>query len=121
MTRKLWSVVAVLALALAVPVAGPARTTPRDDVESLEAGEAPAEATVATLDGIAGPSALLATLAACTPGARTLAQPGSRVYPERATAATRASTPTSTSVYDAPANLFLPGTHVDLSSARRSA
>ena len=32
----------------------------------------------------------------------------------RATPATPACTPTSTSIYDAPSNLFLPGTHVDL-------
>ncbi len=114
MTRKLWSVVAVLALALAVPVAGPARTTPRDDVESLEAAEAPAEATVATLDGIAGPSALLATLAACSPGSRTLALPGSRVYPDQGNGGYTSVHSDVYLAYDTTANLFLPGTHVDL-------
>ena len=51
---------------------------------------------------------------ACTSGGRTLAKPGERVYPETGNTG---YTSVHTDVYinyDAPTNLFLPGTHVDL-------
>jgi hypothetical protein len=54
----------------------------------------------------------------CTSGARSLSAPGSRLYPEVGNGGYVSVHSDVYNVYDAPANLFLPGTHVDL--AQRS-
>jgi hypothetical protein len=51
---------------------------------------------------------------ACSAGGRTLAQPGSRLYPETGNTGYSSLHTDISLVYDAPSNLFLPGTHVDL-------
>ena len=51
---------------------------------------------------------------ACSAGGRTLAQPGSRLYPETGNTGYTSVHTDVNLVYDAPSNLFLPGTHVDL-------
>ncbi len=51
---------------------------------------------------------------ACSPGARTLAQPGSRLYPETGNSGYTSTHSDVYLNYDAQTNLFLPGTHVDL-------
>src|ERR1700754_855229 len=61
-----------------------------------------------------GARAKVSQAAECSSGARTLSKPGMRVYPETGNGG---YTSTHTDVflnYDAPSNLFLPGTHVDL-------
>jgi len=50
----------------------------------------------------------------CTPGARTLVKPGDRVYPEAGNGGYKSVHTDVFTVYDAVTNLFLPGTHVDL-------
>jgi hypothetical protein len=50
----------------------------------------------------------------CSSGARTLAKPGSRLYPETGNGGYTSIHTDINLVYDAPTNLFLPGTHVDL-------
>jgi hypothetical protein len=51
---------------------------------------------------------------ACGSGGRTLAKPGSRLYPETGNTGYSSIHTDVNLVYDAPTNLFLPGTHVDL-------
>lgn len=51
---------------------------------------------------------------ACSAGGRTLAKPGSRLYPETGNTGYSSLHTDINLVYDAPSNLFLPGTHVDL-------
>ena len=51
---------------------------------------------------------------ACSAGGRTLAKPGSRLYPETGNTGYTSVHTDVNLVYDAPSNLFLPGTHVDL-------
>src|SRR4051812_35571485 len=50
----------------------------------------------------------------CSPGARTLSKPGTRVYPETGNGGYRSVHTDVVIRYDAPNNQFLPGTHVDL-------
>ncbi len=50
----------------------------------------------------------------CSAGGRTLAKPGSRLYPETGNTGYNSIHTDVNLVYDAPSNLFLPGTHVDL-------
>src|SRR3954451_1963909 len=50
----------------------------------------------------------------CTPGARTLVKPGDRVYPEAGNGGYKSVHTDVFTVYNADTNLFLPGTHVDL-------
>ena len=50
----------------------------------------------------------------CSPGGRTLSQPGMRVYPETGNTGYTSVHTDVNLVYDAPSNMFLPGTHVDL-------
>jgi hypothetical protein len=51
---------------------------------------------------------------ACTPGARTLSQPGNRVWPELGNGGYKSLHTDVFTIYDAPTDKFLPGTHVDL-------
>ncbi|WP_156028285.1 gluzincin family metallopeptidase [Candidatus Solirubrobacter pratensis] len=51
---------------------------------------------------------------ACGSGAHSLSAPGSRLYPEMGNGGYLSLHSDVYNVYDAPANLFLPGTHVDL-------
>jgi len=51
---------------------------------------------------------------ACSPGAHTLAAPGSRLYPETGNGGYRSLHTNVGLVYDAERNLFLPGNHVEL-------
>jgi hypothetical protein len=51
---------------------------------------------------------------ACSAGGRTLAKPGSRLYPETGNTGYSSVHTDINLIYDAPTNLFLPGTHVDL-------
>ena len=51
---------------------------------------------------------------ACTPGARTLSEPGNRVWPELGNGGYKSLHTDVFTVYDAPTNKFLPGNHVDL-------
>ena len=51
---------------------------------------------------------------ACSPGARTLSEPGNRVWPELGNGGYRSLHTDVFTVYDAPTNKFLAGTHVDL-------
>jgi hypothetical protein len=50
----------------------------------------------------------------CTSGARTLSKPGMRVYPEMGNGGYQSLHTDVYTVYDAPANLFLPGNRVEL-------
>ena len=50
----------------------------------------------------------------CSSGARTLSKPGTRVYPETGNGGYLSLHTDVYNVYDAVANLFLPGNHVDL-------
>ena len=54
----------------------------------------------------------------CSAGGRTLAKPGSRLYPETGNTGYSSVHTDVNLIYDAPTNLFLPGTHVDLAAAR---
>ena len=51
---------------------------------------------------------------ACSPGARTLSEPGNRVWPELGNGGYKSLHTDVFTVYDAPTNKFLAGTHVDL-------
>ena len=62
----------------------------------------------------AAPKARVAQAAACTSGAHTLSKAGQRVYPETGNGGYTSTHTDVNLVYDAPTNLFLPGTHVDL-------
>ena len=50
----------------------------------------------------------------CSAGGRTLAKPGSRLYPETGNTGYSSLHTDINLIYDAPTNLFLPGTNVDL-------
>jgi hypothetical protein len=52
--------------------------------------------------------------AACGPGARTLSEPGNRVWPELGNGGYKSLHTDVFTVYDADTNLFLPGNHVEL-------
>jgi len=56
----------------------------------------------------------LAALASCSSGARTLSVPGSRVYADQGNGGYTGVHTNLHVDYDALANLFLPGTHADL-------
>ncbi len=84
-------------------------------------GCATAERQVKALGGVpvrgsAARAALARTSAAdtCTSGAHTLSKPGMRVYPEMGNGGYASLHTDVYNVYDAVANLFLPGNHVDL-------
>jgi Peptidase family M1 domain len=81
--------------------------TARDDV--LIKGGTPGR-------GVQGASTLAraAQAPACSAGGRTLAQPASKLYPETGNTGYSSVHTDVNLVYDAPSNLFLPGTHVDL-------
>jgi Peptidase family M1 domain len=51
---------------------------------------------------------------ACSPGARTLSEPGNRVWPELGNGGYKSIHTDVFTVYDADTNLFLPGNHVEL-------
>jgi hypothetical protein len=51
---------------------------------------------------------------ACGPGARTLSEPGNRVWPELGNGGYKSLHTDIYTVYDAPTNKFLPGNHVEL-------
>ncbi len=55
-----------------------------------------------------------AQAAQCTPGPRTLSSPGNKVWPELGNSGYQSIHSDVFTVYDAPTDKFLPGTHVDL-------
>jgi hypothetical protein len=99
-------------LALAV-AAGALATTPRD--EGVADGTAAPDVAVVA----AGPSLARALRAdgpstGCSSGAHTLSQLGARLYPEQGNGGYTSVHTDVTLLYDAPTNVFLPGTKVDL-------
>ena len=82
--------------------------TARDDV--LIKGGIP----VRGVQAAGKPAAKAAQAPACSAGGRTLVHPGSRLYPETGNTGYTSIHSDVNLVYDAPSNLFLPGTHVDL-------
>jgi hypothetical protein len=81
--------------------------TARDDV--LIKGGTPVRGTQ-----VASALATASQAPACSAGGRTLAKPGSRLYPETGNTGYSSLHTDINLIYDAPTNLFLPGTHVDL-------
>ena len=96
----------VAAVVAGVLAGGAAARPPVDDPSASATPAGPQGAFVAARAFPLGP---LDALAGCSSGARTLSQPGDHVYPGQGNGGYRACTPTSTSVYDAPSNRFLPG------------
>jgi hypothetical protein len=88
--------------------------TAHEDV--LIDGGIPVRGTAATT---ALAKAAQAAPAPCSSGAHTLSAPGSKVYPETGNGGYMSLHTDVYNVYDAVANLFLPGNHVDLSQRSR--
>jgi hypothetical protein len=84
--------------------------TAQDDV--LIKGGTPVRGTLAA--AAVAKAAQAAPAETCSAGGRTLSAPGSRVYPETGNTGYSSVHTDVYTVYDAPSNLFLPGTHVDL-------
>jgi hypothetical protein len=98
--RRLQTIVAAAAVALALPVVG-STTTARNEDE----GRAPAEASIFAVPGT---PASLQGLAPCTSGAHTLAHFGARVYPEMGNGGYVSVHTDVHLAYDAATNTFLP-------------
>jgi len=104
--RRLWITVAAAGIVLALPIAGSA-TTARNDDES----EGP---DVVSVFSTPGTPTTLQALAPCTSGAHSLSHFGGRVYPEMGDGGYVSVHSDVHIFYDAPTNLFLPGTNVVL-------
>ena len=64
--------------------------------------------------GALAPTASASAAETCSSGAHTLSKPGMRVYPEMGNGGYQSLHTDVYTVYDAPANLYLPGNHVEL-------
>jgi hypothetical protein len=106
-SSKLNALLVALTVALLVPAAGAARTR----LIINPTLDPPVAAAVTQGVAFAEPSA---PLAGCSSGAHTLSQFGDRVYPEMGNGGYTSLHTDVTMNYDAPTNLLLPGTKVDL-------
>ena len=105
----LGALIAVAALSTMITASASARP-PLED----EAAQAAPESAVTYGSGLTFQHTALAALASCGSGARTLSLPGSRVYPDQGNGGYTSLHTDLHIQYDTLANLFLPGTHADL-------
>ena len=106
----LGALLAAAALAAILTASASARPPVDDESTAEHAPESP----LTYGPGLTFQHTALAALASCSPGVRTLSLPGARVYPDQGNGGYTSLHTDLHIAYDTAANLFLPGTHADL-------